>query len=199
MFSIRSEKIVPTCRHFAVRFERLVTFMFVSPRRFVVGFFLFRTIFSVHFCNRTSETCGCTPIQSHPIKQGRIVGGERVTNVETWPWMVSLRQWGHHICGGTLISLSHVLTAAHCIPRDGLSIAIGLIPAARLRSVREVFLHPGWNFDTMQNDVAVMLLEEPLEDRTLNRICLPRRSETVPIGSDVITIGTLCFSQTARS
>ena len=170
--------------------------MFRFNHQFVIYYFLFRTVFSIHFCNRTIHTCGCTPNLSHPIKQGRIVGGERVTQAEIWPWMVSLRQWGHHICGGTLISFSFVLTAAHCISSEGLTIAVGLIDQStfdlfdsRIRTITEVFIHPDWNSITMQNDVALIFLEKPLEDRSLNWICLPARSKMIPIGSEVITIG----------
>lgn len=31
-----------------------------------------------------------------------------------WPWMVSVRANGTHICAGTLIASEWVLTAAHC-------------------------------------------------------------------------------------
>ena len=31
-----------------------------------------------------------------------------------FPWQVSIIREGKHTCGGTLISLTHVMTAAHC-------------------------------------------------------------------------------------
>lgn len=46
----------------------------------------------------------------------RIVGGIESAR-HSWPWMVSLRTFsGTHICGGSLFTTRHVLTAAHCVP-----------------------------------------------------------------------------------
>ncbi|GBO22041.1 hypothetical protein AVEN_22373-1, partial [Araneus ventricosus] len=38
-----------------------------------------------------------------------------------FPWMVSIRKNGKHLCGGSLIDRSHVLSAAHCFDSRDLS------------------------------------------------------------------------------
>ena len=65
-----------------------------------------------------SIKCGVTEEMELILSSEHAVSNSKTT--KTWPWMVSLgyrnkftNQW-NHICGGTIISDYHILTAAHC-------------------------------------------------------------------------------------
>lgn len=151
---------------------------------------------STYECNNTTERCGCSIASSTLFRTRRILGGERVTIHQTWPWMVSLRRWGHHICGGVIISSFFILTAAHCIPSTGLAVAIGIIQQSnltandpRIRAITKVYLHSNYSDQTMLNDLALLRLEQRIRHRYLIKICLPVKSDPLPVDSDVIAIG----------
>lgn len=48
------------------------------------------------------------------MTNNRIVGGSDASP-GSWPWQVSLNEFGASRCGGSLITKDWVLTAAHCI------------------------------------------------------------------------------------
>lgn len=54
--------------------------------------------------------CGVRPAGS------RVINGQNASP-HAWPWQISLRRKGGHICGGTIIGPSWIVTASHCVDR----------------------------------------------------------------------------------
>lgn len=48
-----------------------------------------------------------------PLNQPLIVGGDQTT-IEQFPWIITLQSFGAHRCGGSIISTTRILSAAHC-------------------------------------------------------------------------------------
>merc|ERR1719458_1084879 len=100
---------------------------------------------------------------------GRIVGGQE-TEQHEYPWQVGLvsRNGRSPFCGGTLISSTHVLTAAHCTQTDASSIAVILgehnIADSEFNrvNVAEIINHPEYNSGTTDNDYAILRLASPV-------------------------------------
>ena len=94
---------------------------------------------------------------------GAVVDG-RNADANEWPWMVSLRAGGH-MCGGSIISPTTVVTAAHCLEgmRAGdLAVRAGtrqVDGAGQRLDVDRIIRHPGYNPDTVENDIALLRLE----------------------------------------
>lgn len=58
------------------------------------------------------KNCGKPSIQAANVDH-RIFGGQEA-KPGSWPWQVSLKHDGDHLCGGTLIHPEWIVTASHC-------------------------------------------------------------------------------------
>ena len=110
---------------------------------------------------------------------GRIVGGQEADPGE-WPWQVALvggttnDLYNGQFCGGAIIAREWVLTAAHCV-EDSAPSALDVVagihdlatpdPDYRRSDVAEIVIHPGWNTDTSDNDIALLRLATPIDER----------------------------------
>uniref|UniRef100_A0A8B9F9P2 Serine protease 56 n=1 Tax=Amazona collaria TaxID=241587 RepID=A0A8B9F9P2_9PSIT len=126
--------------------------------------------------------------------RGRIMGGS-VALLGSWPWLVSVRLHGELMCGGVLVGLSWVLTAAHCFAGYGrgysnvgmMSLQRGAQSGRQAVPVRRILPHPKFNPKTFHGDLALLELAVPLAPSpTVSPVCLPSSSsEPSP--------GTACY------
>jgi len=134
---------------------------------------------------RVRAPCGCS------IKQAilaKIMGGKAV-RTRSWGWLVSLTRYSdhEHFCGGSILSSSWVLTAAHCVSDMNASDIIinagsnKLNQSTQKRRVAKIVSHPYYNPDTYVNDIALIQLSSSLDmtDPDVAKICLPLQTGEV--------------------
>merc|ERR1712212_1230680 len=101
---------------------------------------------------------------------GRIVGGEEAP-LHEFPWQISLRNLGSHICGGSIINSNQVITAAHCV-EGALPVMDSVVAGAhhrlleaghQKRRIKSMEAHEEHNKPRFNNDVAIITVTEPFD------------------------------------
>lgn len=100
-----------------------------------------------------------------------IVGGTEA-DVQQYPFVVYLAQPdGFQFCGGSLVSPTKVLTAAHCTKgqtADQMNVVSGRTVKSSqegtVTKVTNIWIHPNYVDADKGNDVSVLTLEKPVQD-----------------------------------
>ncbi|VDN56477.1 unnamed protein product [Dracunculus medinensis] len=119
--------------------------------------------------------------------KNEIFGGKNVTKIENWPWqtllLIQLNSGRVIVCGGTIISPRHILTAAHCAENIDIANSFVILGTVDLdsddyviRTIKSVKVHPEDPSENslVTNDIAVieMLKKISFNDK-MQPICLP--------------------------
>ncbi|KAM4808216.1 acrosin-like [Rhinophrynus dorsalis] len=139
----------------------------------------------------TIRQCGTRPLVREEHLGSRIVGGVDAMP-GNWPWLVSLQQSigdiYSHTCGGTILNNRWILTAAHCFKDHGSDISSWQIVfganqlsalgnEVQIRKIAEKIQHEYYNPSTERNDVALLLLDKPIEfSDYIQPACLPGKT-----------------------
>ncbi len=178
-----------------------------------IRFFLFSIILVALVALLAGSAGGLRGVAAQGGNEPTIVGGQEAEPGE-WPWQVALVRKGSDLyqvqfCGGTLIADVWVVTAAHCVTDDATPIPIGDFdiiagihdlsnPEADIqrRSLVDMIVHPGWDHTTKDNDIALLKLSAPVNERPGGSGTLPiAYAELVPedvgelVGADVTVTG----------
>ncbi|NXT61276.1 DDN1 protein, partial [Chaetops frenatus] len=124
---------------------------------------------------------------------GRIIGGREV-KPHSRPYMAYLKvQNGSHtgVCGGFLIRPDAVLSAAHCVAKEGITVILGAHnindreqSQQRIRVERWV-THPNYSPDGFKNDIVLLKLKTKAKiNKNVKLISFPRSNERVREGAE---------------
>ncbi|XP_037374000.1 chymotrypsinogen B-like [Talpa occidentalis] len=140
---------------------------------------------------------GCGVPAIPPVLNGieRIVNG-KVAFPGSWPWQVSLQYTsGFHFCGGSLISKSWVVTAAHCKVSTSHLVVAGMFDKRSRENVQvlriaQVFSNPNFKKHNSSNDIALVKLATPARFSSIvSPVCLPSAQDNFTAGSLCVTTG----------
>uniref|UniRef100_A0A182QHV4 Peptidase S1 domain-containing protein n=1 Tax=Anopheles farauti TaxID=69004 RepID=A0A182QHV4_9DIPT len=130
-----------------------------------------------------------------PPNLARIVGGVDA-NIADYPYQLSLRRFGSHFCGSSVIAARWALSAAHCtfpLPEPSSVILQGgsssRLEGGVLFTVEEIINHPSYNDFTLENDVCVLRTVDDLSGLHIAPIALDPVGTAHAPGSRAVVSG----------
>ncbi|XP_046404251.1 trypsin-3-like [Ischnura elegans] len=133
-------------------------------------------------------------LNGRPPLDRRIVGGEDAAPGE-FPYQLSLRIGGYHICGASILSEDWAVTAAHCLLYVGhysLQLMAGSLDVDEgdIYDVSKFSVHPNFDPATIDWDMAVLKVSTPFVfSCTVSPIALPAEGEELDAGTMVVISG----------
>ncbi|XP_055914633.1 trypsin-1-like [Eupeodes corollae] len=104
---------------------------------------------------------------SNASNTNRIIGG-KFANPGQFPHQVSMQLNGRHHCGGSLISETFIVTAAHCTIHQSPSQMMIVVGTNDLKSggtqaqVSKFIIHPQYNPKSQDFDISLVMLSAPV-------------------------------------
>ncbi|XP_078508703.1 serine protease 27-like isoform X1 [Lissotriton helveticus] len=135
----------------------------------------------------SAQECG------KPVVSNRIVGGQDAVKGE-WPWQASVQVDGRHICGGTLITDSWVVSAAHCYyghsyAQSSYKVCMGMYqlsssnPNSVCSEVKSIIYNTLYTATGTPGDILLLELNTKVNyTNFIMPICLPNSTVEFPSG-----------------
>lgn len=130
-----------------------------------------------------------------PLIVNRIMSGV-IAAKAAWPWQASLQRDNVHQCGGTLISNTWLVTAAHCFkksanPREWtVSFGNKINPPLMKRNIKRIIVHEKYHSPAREYDIAVVQFSPRVTfSDDIRRICLPEASASFQSNATVYITG----------
>ena len=158
-------------------------------------------------CSSSTASCGCSA-EDVELSSAKIIDAQEAV-AYSWTMVVSIRlnNSEQHSCGGSILTESYILTAAHCVENSSVKdirIAAGMHNLIEdyfmIRHVIDMHIYPTWGESDgiYQNDIALLEIFPPLpvsSNRRYAQICVPHissRNETLNYPSnsnDLVIVG----------
>ncbi|PVI04580.1 trypsin-domain-containing protein [Periconia macrospinosa] len=137
------------------------------------------------------------------ISSIQIVGGVNAA-VGDFPFIVALSLGGLFQCGGSLLDETTVLSAAHCVTGEsleGMFIRTGSLnrDEGLFSNISAYTIHPQYDRDTSQNDVAILKLATPIAESSTIKYAKLAPANNDPAPGSILTVGGWGVSNTATS